>query len=198
MALKTKVKVGQVTNLSEARYCAGMGVDLIGFPIGLQPGQLSLDEVKEISGWIAGPQLVFETNPCLDAPTLRQVTLLSPDCLIEVPLEQLTTHCIQTVKDHPLIVSTGYDDWREAAKKREELNIQYIIIKTHHWNVAWDEIGQLNASIPVLLQHQETLRIDDLLHRPISGLALTGTAESRPGLKEYSHLADVLEALESD
>jgi phosphoribosylanthranilate isomerase len=31
MPLKTFVKVGCITNLSDARYCAGMGVDMLGF-----------------------------------------------------------------------------------------------------------------------------------------------------------------------
>ena len=29
MPLKTFVKVGNITNLSDARYCAGMGVDML-------------------------------------------------------------------------------------------------------------------------------------------------------------------------
>jgi phosphoribosylanthranilate isomerase len=42
MALKCFVKVGNVTNLSDARYCAGMGVDLLGFPVdAAQPGPVA-------------------------------------------------------------------------------------------------------------------------------------------------------------
>ena len=33
MALKTSVIINEVINLSDARYCAGMGVDYIGFRI---------------------------------------------------------------------------------------------------------------------------------------------------------------------
>ena len=57
--LITKVKVGQVTNLSEARYCAGMGVDFLSFPI------VSIDPktYQEITGWVAGPKFGIEVNP---------------------------------------------------------------------------------------------------------------------------------------
>ena len=33
MPLKTIVKVGSITNLSDARYCAGMGVEMLGFNV---------------------------------------------------------------------------------------------------------------------------------------------------------------------
>ena len=33
MGLKLSVKIGDVTNLSDARYAAGMGVDYIGFNV---------------------------------------------------------------------------------------------------------------------------------------------------------------------
>ncbi len=36
MALKTIVKVGNITNLSDARYCAVMGVDMLGFCLNKQ------------------------------------------------------------------------------------------------------------------------------------------------------------------
>ena len=42
--LKTQVKVSSITNLSDARYCAGMGVDLLGFPI----QEISLEKFTEI------------------------------------------------------------------------------------------------------------------------------------------------------
>ncbi|MFM1835376.1 MAG: hypothetical protein RJA04_63, partial [Bacteroidota bacterium] len=48
--LKTLVKVSAITNLSDARYCAGMGVDLLGFPL----GKISIDQFTEIRNWLAG------------------------------------------------------------------------------------------------------------------------------------------------
>jgi phosphoribosylanthranilate isomerase len=48
MALKTKVKAGNITNLSDARYCAGMGVDWLGFPADV----VNPDTFKEITNWV--------------------------------------------------------------------------------------------------------------------------------------------------
>lgn len=200
MALKTKVKVGQVTNLSEARYCAGMGADLLGFPIGSQAEQISIDEAKEISGWISGPQLVFETTPCLDARGMQEVTRLSPNCHIEIPLEHWPQECVETIKDYSLILAAEYEDRMDILKKAEGLNVQYIVMKIHHLAIDWDEIGALNAHIPLLIAYPgiKQEQLVELLQRPITGIALTGTPEIKPGLKEYDHLADILEALETD
>src|SRR5688500_13658444 len=61
MPLKTLVKVGNISNLSDARYCAGMGVDLLGFNvIEGQPNHLSARLYQEIRGWISGPKVVAE------------------------------------------------------------------------------------------------------------------------------------------
>ena len=63
MALKTMVKVGQITNLSNARYCAGMGVNMLGFVV--DDGSeffISPEQFREISGWVAGVEFVGEIS----------------------------------------------------------------------------------------------------------------------------------------
>jgi phosphoribosylanthranilate isomerase len=61
MALKTLVKVSEVNNLSDARYCAGMGVEMIGFPLDeSHPKFIDLAKLREISVWIAGIKVVGE------------------------------------------------------------------------------------------------------------------------------------------
>src|SRR5882672_2338725 len=56
--LITKVKVSNVTNLSEARYCAGMGVDFLSFPI----SSIDPKTYQEITGWVAGPKFGIEVS----------------------------------------------------------------------------------------------------------------------------------------
>src|ERR1044071_5737472 len=61
MPLKTVVKVGNITNLSDARYCSGMGVDMLGFRVlEGQPNYLSPKLFQEIRGWVTGPKIVAE------------------------------------------------------------------------------------------------------------------------------------------
>jgi len=61
MTLRTLVKISAVTNLSDARYCAGMGVEMMGFNIDPNsPKFISSEKFKEISGWVAGVKFVGE------------------------------------------------------------------------------------------------------------------------------------------
>ena len=53
--LKTKVKVSSIENLSDARYCAGMGVEWLGFPLAMP-----VEKLEEIRNWLAGVQIVGE------------------------------------------------------------------------------------------------------------------------------------------
>jgi hypothetical protein len=55
--LKTKVKVSSIENLSDARYCAGMGVEWLGFPLAMP-----LEKFAEIRNWLAGVQIVGEAS----------------------------------------------------------------------------------------------------------------------------------------
>ena len=41
--LKTLIKVSNINNLSDARYCAGMGVEMLGFSM----DELSIEKFKE-------------------------------------------------------------------------------------------------------------------------------------------------------
>jgi phosphoribosylanthranilate isomerase len=61
MALKTKVKINRITNLTDARYCSGMYVDVLGFSLEKgAPHYLSPSQFQEITGWISGTDYAAE------------------------------------------------------------------------------------------------------------------------------------------
>lgn len=63
MSLKTLVKVSTVTCLSDARYCAGMGVSLVGFPLDTShTHHLSPTQFQTLTQWLEGVALVGELN----------------------------------------------------------------------------------------------------------------------------------------
>src|SRR5688572_188745 len=72
MPLKTLVRAGSITNLSDARYCAGMGVDWLGFNvIEGQDQYVSPKEFQDIRGWVSGPKIIAQIYniPSTDALT---------------------------------------------------------------------------------------------------------------------------------
>ena len=65
MSLKYFVYVGAVNNLSDARYCSAMMVDIIGFDVNeFSVKCLNEEKVKDISTWINGVKIVgdFENS----------------------------------------------------------------------------------------------------------------------------------------
>ncbi|MEJ7645889.1 MAG: hypothetical protein WKF87_14940 [Chryseolinea sp.] len=74
MSLKAFVKVGTLTNLADARYCAGMGVDMVGFMvIPGQPDHTKHALFQEIRGWVSGPLFVAEIYGLSDPGELENV-----------------------------------------------------------------------------------------------------------------------------
>jgi len=61
MALKTFVKISSVNNLSDARYCSGMQVNLMGFNLEeSNKNYTSPEKFKEITSWLSGLEFVAE------------------------------------------------------------------------------------------------------------------------------------------
>ena len=69
--LKTKVILSDVTNLSDARYASGMGVDYIGFNIDPENDQyVTSDQVKMITEWLSGVGIIGNIEALVDYDTI--------------------------------------------------------------------------------------------------------------------------------
>ncbi len=186
MALRTLVKVGEITNLSDARYCAGMGVDMLGF--NLNPGSetyVSPEQFKEMTNWVSGVRLVGEfgdATPEFIEKALEQY---------ELDMIQVQTSNYSTNTGLPLILEIN--DLQEVENISNPGEIEYFLLE--HSAQFIDNLGY-----PVLLGND--LEVDEVLtiieSTSIRGIALKGSFEEKPGFKDYDQLADILEALETD
>ena len=75
--LKTKVKVSAIENLSDARYCAGMGVEWLGFSM----TEVPVDKFNEIRNWLSGIQIVGEAFNCSADQIIALCEAYKPDVL---------------------------------------------------------------------------------------------------------------------
>ena len=199
MSLKTKVKVGNITNLSEARYCAGMGVDMLGFKIGENNGQISPDKFRKITEWISGPEFVLEFADGLPDQALEKnnVTLaeLHYSEISKLNFLKSGQHCIITI------------DLKEWKQNQSDLlkyidSIKYLLVTNSHALTFLELKGivvEMANHFDVLLGVDVNIGLlDDYLSWPIAGLALNGSEETSPGIKDYDHLSSILERLEVD
>jgi len=180
--LKTKVKVGSVTNLSEARYCAGMGVDFLSFPV----SAVDPKTYGEITGWVAGPKFGIEAATYID-----QINEYAAD-FIETTVEGLA----QMPATSKLIVSLPCDRWTSNKSKLIASKNKILFVELTMSSLDTNEVAVVKEAaqeFEVFIKFSDD--IDRLLSLPISGISLEGSAEVSAGLKEYP-LAEVLEKLE--
>ena len=189
MALKTQVKVGNITNLSDARYCAGMGVDMLGYTVVPdREGFIAAKLYQEIRGWISGPSTVAELYGMTDSTDLDAVLEAYRPDYLEIPATALPL--VAHAQVPPLIVAVdNVDDVKTLDKFKERIAFVQVNDETI--------IPSLPPQMEVLLFLQPGTPIEAISYAPpIRGIALTGSDEIRPGYKDYDELARVLEGLE--
>lgn len=199
MTLKTMVKVGQITNLSNARYCAGMGVNMLGFVV--DDGSeffISPEQFREISGWVAGVEFVGEISGS-QIPELTGYSFsylqVSDRALPEI-VHASGYACI-------FYINTANYVPEHIAQMMEEQQkyVSYFLLEGLNPDILNDaELERITtwaASYPVWLGSGITPHnLEKLLASGIKGIALYGGTESKPGFKDYDELADILEALD--
>jgi len=190
MALKTLVKVGSVTNLTDARYCAGMGVDLLGFrTVQGQENFISSKQFQEIRGWVAGPQIVAEIYGLQTIDELNTIIEnYRPDYLELTPRELQIVGSAITL---PFILAL---DNGTNLPPSATLDPAYVLVPHNA-----SHLERLLPDHDVLLTAETVDQVNAAVTGTgISGIALNGSHEIRPGLKEFDNLSEILESLETD
>jgi len=196
MALKTLVKVGEITNLSDARYCAGMGVEMLGF--NLNQGSdtyVSPEQFKEITEWVAGVKFVGEFANATIETIQKSIREYKLD-MIQLPF--VNADLIFEV-DLPVILYGESCDTEEIDLLVDRLGdrITFFLLEGCE---DIEQIEHISENQPILLGgNLEADNVDSWIEgTTIKGIALKGSLEEKPGFKDYDQLADILEALETD
>jgi phosphoribosylanthranilate isomerase len=186
MSLKTKVKAGNITNLSDARYCAGMGVDWLGFPIDV----VSPATFKEITDWVTGPEFVLELSETTPIGSFGQY----PVTTLQISSGRLDM--IDLLPSVKWMVKLSLSDWGTQKSKllrfKEKINQLVLDLDSKDFQVLKD----IASNFRILVNQHDTLSLADLLTLPVEGINLSGENELKPGLKDFEKLASILEELE--
>jgi phosphoribosylanthranilate isomerase len=187
MPLKTVVKVGNISNLSDARYCAGMGVDMLGFSaVAGSPDHVLPKLFQEIRGWVSGPKFVAQIYGLQSPEALPGIIRdYAPDYF------ELDAQAFRRYAAHlslPCIVAVTKD---ELATLQNSDNIAYFLAD----ETALSAAGA-NSNALLLKVDSATGLSGKLAQYKIAGVALNGSPEIRPGYKDYNELAEILETLD--
>ncbi len=201
MSLRTFVKISNISSLSDARYCAGMGVDILGFNIDPNSKERILPEdFKEITDWVAGVKFAGEFHAStideikaslkdypIDFIEISTMELIEKAGLLQLPI--LFKVFIETKEDLENLPSTlSYLD---------EL-VSIVILKCDNaalYEVLDQQLSFYNGNVRLLKGYQVT-PLDTMAQFP--GLEMEATKEEKPGFKDYGDIMDVLEVIEED
>ena len=202
MALKTKVKINRITNLTDARYCSGMYVDILGFCLEKgSPHFVSPTQVQEITGWISGIDYAAEfaeedaytiertlaEYPGItwiesgDLETLVQLNSLGKKLIYRVKIEELDTLLPKTdlLREHEITLHLT------SINKSLSIDNEFIINKLS---------SQLNLFLGAGITPEKANSLCEL--PGLFGFALDSGDEIKPGLRDFDQLAAILENLE--
>jgi phosphoribosylanthranilate isomerase len=211
MALKTLVKISNVTNLSDARYCAGMGVGMLGFSMDADsPYYVDPAKFAEIRAWVAGVLIVGETTST-DTDTIEQlIDTYQPD-LLQVEEAAMLPYLSTFGKSSDglrLILRVDLSrltlDQLDTLFQSGSAGAEYVVLESNSPLHLDDDLKaslqRLASRYPVLLGTGISANnVHHLLtNLPVRGIALSGGYEEQPGNKEFGELMDILEAIEED
>lgn len=210
MALKGFVTVSGVNNLSDARYCSGMGVNLMGFGIDPTDEQnfTAPERFHAIVCWLSGVEFVGEFNQSTDPDYISEQASQYQISYLQVrygtPLPSLANW-----KDQ-LILHIDLNDLRNVDQlgsilEENKHHCKFFLVTCFHNETSLGtpnlkKITKLAEKYPVILgfgitRNNVHLLIEDT---PIAGIGLRGGNEIRPGYKDFDELANILEAIEID
>ncbi len=203
MALKTLVKVSGINNLSDARYCAGMNVEFLGFSPQIHTmNYTELSKYKEITSWLSGTKYVGELTKLPLAKNLEDYDF----DVLQIQDETLISEAKKFGKPLFLVFEvkqvTDFDNFIEIARKYRT-EIDYFLLKSTQVSCTKviPDLKNICAEFPIILNFADiTPENVDIVLAQIQpdGIGLHGGHEISPGLKDFDGLADMLEALEKD
>jgi phosphoribosylanthranilate isomerase len=187
-----------INNLSDARYCAGMGADKLTFILDpALPGHLDAKAVKELAGWIAGVELIGE----FDNLSTPEINALAADCALDAVLLRSHRPADELAEIAPPVYLELPAETLAAAPAIPS-NLAGIVLELPV-DFAPDSVGSLQALAaghalwlgPGL--HPERAR-ELATQLPLAGLSFPSGDEVKPGLRDFDQLEAVFEALETE
>ncbi|CAN5414888.1 hypothetical protein BH10BAC4_BH10BAC4_11440 [soil metagenome] len=197
MLQKPLLYVSRITNLGDARYCAGMGVDILGFSIDKENEDfVSPKSYQEMVGWISGPRRAVEISAGSALNWEQVIEEYKPD-LIHITYSMTEN---ASLPDLPVVLELTFKELLAHGERFNRLNLNLeLVIITDLPETATKKEMMIDPHPVLLYLEKDISSLEDLLVKTgAAGFALKGTRELSPGLKDYDHLSKILEKLDKE
>jgi len=210
--LKTQVKAGQITNLTDARYFAARGASWLGFQLDAGgAGQVSPQMFSAIKEWVEGPLFVGTFGASTAAEINETVNLLNLD-MIQVGLFSGLDD-LKQIKTIPVIKEIVVQEPSDLTHLEQELEAYNTFVDSFlldfgkngiNWEMleAQPEILALLSKfcknfriiLSIVSKPEQTIEIIDKLN-PL-GFNFVGGDEEKVGFKSFEDLDKIFDLLE--
>lgn len=187
-----------INNLSDARYCAGMGADKLTFILDPSlPAHLDTKSVKELAGWIAGVELIGE----FDQLSAHEINAIAAECSLDAVLLRTPRTNDELAEIAPPVYLELLANSQFLSQSLPASPVGFILeLPNGETPQTLAALRQLSAQNPLWLGpglHP------DRAHKLATELQLAGLVfpsgdEVKPGLRDFDQLEAVFEALEID
>lgn len=192
MSLKALVKVSKVSNLSDARYCAGMGVEMLGFRvISGQEYYMPPELFQDIRGWVSGPKIIAELYGVTTHEEIDFVTQTYAPDYLELTYDEYNRFKAGIAL--PCIVYVPLRDLPGVFITKENRNVSYLLTDEQ------TTCSDLPAGCAALIRISSPEKLQNKLSQKcFQGFVLDASGGTRPGVTNYDELGEILEALEEE
>ena len=199
MTPKKFIKIRGVNNLSDARYCSGMMVNVIGFNLDAnQKNGVNIDSFKAITKWIQGPKIAGEFDN-MEFELIRKY------------LSRIDLDIIET--SNPSFLAPLIDTGKEVYLK---INLDSLVNEKALFNkikegqtankiVVYSPEKSKNEKLLInLLNYTKNEQIINGFNLDLSqidfwpSIEIMATPEDKPGYKDYGEVMDVLEHINGE
>jgi phosphoribosylanthranilate isomerase len=204
MALSTLIKISGISNLSDARYNAGMGASILGFcPEPGHPDFVDINKFRAITGWIEGITLAgeFHMSPATEILNLTEIYKFD---IIQVEKAQLVEPISSLLKTVIFRFNLSeIQNARDIFEIMRMLNtrVKYFLMDGESRDdEIIKEICEWSNEYPVIMgagiNSSNILSFINQYH--FSGFAFKGGNEIKPGYLDPGMMAEIFELLDKN
>ncbi len=185
-----------INNLSDARYCAGMGADKLTFVLDPAiPGYIDTKAVKELSGWVAGVELIGE----FDQLSAAEINAIAAECALDAVLLRQPRSAAELAEIAPPVYLELAAGALATASYLPGSSVGIVVELTIPLTSEIREgLSRIATQRPLWIGPglDPTLARELLTTLSPAGLTFPSGDEVKPGLRDFDQLEAVFEALE--
>lgn len=192
MNTSCKIKLGNVNNLTDARFGAAAGAEWVGFSFdNTNPLYISPVQAEAIIGWLTGAKPIAEFSATQSLNEIEDIIRLLGFEWIQLNntdmLHFFEGSDIQVI----LEVDMKQEGWKEQLQHQSGV-VKHILVK----NFEMEQVAEIQSLNTTALFDVEGLKVDELhqlKETQLFGINISGGFETAPGLRDFDEMADVLD-----